>query len=111
QSAHPVFPVTLRRPPSSALFPYTTLFRSRVGGSRGDLCGGRYGGLRGCSGLGASTQTGHGKSHPRQPVQSVSGHFEFSAQRLVQIGRDTSELQSREKLVCRLLLEKKQMNI
>src|SRR3712207_7981414 len=98
----------IRRPPRSTLFPYTTLFRS-------------------------------GQEHARPSLDRVGHHRtlrEFQAQRLVdQLGRDlqplggqaqelvpgqaavalvrseehTSELQSRQYLVCRLLLEKKKI--
>src|SRR5437763_4608740 len=75
----------LRRPPRSTLFPYTTLFRSRVGGD-----------------------VGHVARHPaleHQPAQPpVARH------RLADHARSeehTSELQSPMYLVCRLLLEKK----
>src|SRR5690606_40152314 len=45
-----------------------------------------------------------GPNHRRQLVQKAA---ELLQARAEQIGRDTSELQSRENLVCRLLLEKK----
>src|SRR3712207_7064406 len=74
----------IRRPPRSTLFPYTTLFRSRgpgrpAGGARG---GGRDGRVRGAQEPGPLLD----------PVRSEE---------------HTSELQSRQYLVCRLLLEKK----
>src|SRR5437016_4806836 len=72
----------LRRPPSSTLFPYTTLFRSQpaVG------CG--LHGLRG----GHSARAG--------PARAALGLGPRSEEH-------TSELQSLTNLVCRLLLEKK----
>src|SRR5690606_39279310 len=72
----------IRRPPRSTLFPYTTLFRSPepVAG-RGDPVGaGGAGDADGAGGRGG---------------------------RLDRSEEHTSELQSRENLVCRLLLEKK----
>src|SRR5687768_18148784 len=78
------FFLMLRRPPRSTLFPYTTLFRSA--GSRR---------LR------------------RYPVAAREGAGEAvvpavrSAHRPVRSEEHTSELQSRLHLVCRLLLEKK----
>src|SRR5258707_9100428 len=80
----------IRRPPRSTLFPYTTLFRS-------DLPAGTH-------------------QHQRQPV--LAGEFAAGARafegrpRQVHLGlvrseEHTSELQSRQYLVCRLLLEKK----
>src|SRR2546422_5391667 len=76
----------IRRPPRSTLFPYTTLFRSLV-----DLF----------------------RRHP-QPLgverllvaQGRQGE-RFSLDLLVRSEEHTSELQSRLHLVCRLLLEKK----
>src|SRR3712207_8478836 len=100
------FFLMIRRPPRSTLFPYTTLFRSRAafrcGGSRpvvdrrrrwtkkrpirpekaspriGPACG---------------TNSGHAALHTHGQVGRSEEH--------------TSELQSRQYLVCRLLLEKK----
>src|SRR5258707_6960728 len=71
----------IRRPPRSTLFPYTTLFRSRFATVR---AGGR-----------------------RWVV--VSGHAcpDRSARHERRSEEHTSELQSRQYLVCRLLLEKK----
>src|SRR5690349_23560844 len=92
-----------RRPPSSTLFPYTTLFRSRlvaVDGTR--VATGRDFGPDG-----QLKAAARGKDAAR-------AMDEASARRLAEAleGRDrseehTSELQSRRDLVCRLLLEKK----
>src|SRR3712207_7008332 len=92
----------IRRPPRSTLFPYTTLFRSK----RAELAGaaGRPQGPR----LGHRARTGDrrrrprllegaGGGLPRDPAPAVLGRSE----------EHTSELQSRQYLVCRLLLEKK----
>src|SRR3712207_7095525 len=81
----------IRRPPRSTLFPYTTLFRS----ARPAVRSGRSGAARPGAGRG-----GQGR-HVREYVGQVA-----------QEGRErseehTSELQSRQYLVCRLLLEKK----
>src|SRR5438552_14968517 len=76
----------MRRPPRSTLFPYTTLFRSR-GGSAGP------GGLQ-QAGLGGAV---HEIDDERFPVQRRHRRSE----------EHTSELQSPDHLVCRLLLEKK----
>src|SRR3712207_7102273 len=89
----------IRRPPRSTLFPYTTLFRSLEG--RRELPE-RRGGRdeRGERGLVLSRADGSGGEHqgPRRLLRQQGG------------GRSeehTSELQSRQYLVCRLLLEKK----
>src|SRR3989449_1794071 len=80
------FFLMIRRPPRSTLFPYTTLFRSRLGPVRlrlwapGFLLGRTAG--------------------PPPSLVRVGGHE-------VRSEEHTSELQSRLHLVCRLLLEKK----
>src|SRR5688572_31562813 len=76
-----------RRPPRSTLFPYTTLFRSRVAG-------------RGV----------HDARSPRterapRVVPDRAEPFLFEA--IERSEEHTSELQSQSNLVCRLLLEKK----
>src|SRR5258708_10399262 len=79
----------IRRPPRSTLFPYTTLFRS------GELD--QLGRQRGLAGVVLPC----GVAGDRAPL--VDG-------RLIEVGRSeehTSELQSPDHLVCRLLLEKK----
>src|SRR3712207_7037896 len=87
----------IRRPPRSTLFPYTTLFRSgnEVGG-RGDLQVDLEGFL----------QRGQ---LPQDPLV-LGAHDEVDIDRRRPPPRSeehTSELQSRQYLVCRLLLEKK----
>src|SRR3712207_7558850 len=84
----------IRRPPRSTLFPYTTLFRS-VGPRRGD---GRRRGRGAPEALRARLQhRPHDDAHLRAEGLRSEEH--------------TSELQSRQYLVCRLLLEKKKQNI
>src|SRR5947209_10949412 len=99
----------IRRPPRSTLFPYTTLFRSRGGSvdrARDDLLSDlrllhparqsrrsppRRGGLEPGSGL-------------RDPLRlPLPGGQDLRSRS----EEHTSELQSRQYLVCRLLLEKK----
>src|SRR3712207_8121782 len=83
----------IRRPPRSTLFPYTTLFRSR--GSRGRAR--RAQRARPVT-SGAGERAGDGPpAEGRGPRSRVRGRSE----------EHTSELQSRQYLVCRLLLEKK----
>src|SRR5690606_41632247 len=90
------------RPPSSPLFPYTTLFRS-------DLA------PRGALGRAHRRQEQHLAPHAGAPAdvapdQQVLQHGGVFEQLDVLEGRSeehTSELQSRENLVCRLLLETK----
>src|SRR3712207_8606940 len=82
----------IRRPPRSTLFPYTTLFRSGGGAGRalpraGDVVP---------AGAGGGAQAQGDQLHPRRGVRGGGRSEEH-----------TSELQSRQYLVCRLLLEKK----
>src|SRR5690606_42079775 len=93
----PVFFLMMRRPPRSTLFPYTTLFRSG-GALRSDLPRGGEGADRQERGRARRPRAGHGRgggegAHRRRLAARSEEH--------------TSELQSRENLVCRLLLEKK----
>src|SRR3712207_7049409 len=81
----------IRRPPRSTLFPYTTLFRSELGVQRqGRRHGGGSGRAHGLRALGQPGLPG-----------ALGGRSE----------EHTSELQSRQYLVCRLLLEKKKKKI
>src|SRR3712207_7516109 len=98
----------IRRPPRSTLFPYTTLFRSgpQTGGlgrfKPGQLM------LRTGSEHALGVQATGGRPRPRgfggaddiiiMPLQSRSEEH-------------TTELQSRQYIVCRLLLEKKKKRI
>src|SRR5690242_21234133 len=97
----------IRRPPSSTLFPYTTLFRSKCSSRR------REHAIRLCK-LRRSVPTG-GTRAPQGRIYILTG-FRGAAGR--GCGRErvdhqtrseehTSELQSHVNLVCRLLLEKK----
>src|SRR5438445_8341099 len=75
----------IRRPPRSTLFPYTTLFRSRVAPPE------------------RSGRSRHGARGRARPACTGAG--------AVRSEEHTSELQSRQYLVCRLLLEKKKTTI
>src|SRR3712207_7894141 len=86
----------IRRPPRSTLFPYTTLFRSLREPERSGLPP-RRPALRP---LPAQHRDGAGYTGPTAHAQSAGGHAGRSEEH-------TSELQSRQYLVCRLLLEKK----
>src|SRR5437879_9898752 len=81
----------IRRPPRSTLFPYTTLFRSNIGGK-----------------LDAAV---HGYAVDRNVRAKV--YCSYAADVVGPVERSeehTSELQSPMYLVCRLLLEKKKKN-
>src|SRR3712207_8953694 len=86
------FFLMIRRPPRSTLFPYTTLFRSPA---QGRLSRAR----RVCTGRGRRRLLRGARQHP--------GGLLVVATLLVRSEEHTSELQSRQYLVCRLLLEKK----
>src|SRR3712207_8775900 len=86
----------IRRPPRSTLFPYTTLFRST-----------RYSHVR-------SELRPSKPGRPRQAASSVSCRASSASCGEPSTRRSeehTSELQSRQYLVCRLLLEKKKQII
>src|SRR3712207_7417436 len=92
----------IRRPPRSTLFPYTTLFRSLW-----DIDGNEYTDFH--LGYGAMVM---GHAHPKvvEAVQKqlpLGTHFAQPTKHLDRSEEHTSELQSRQYLVCRLLLEKK----
>src|SRR5258708_15608195 len=97
----------IRRPPRSTLFPYTTLFRSdtiRAADYLVDL--GPHAGVRGGQIIAAGTVT-EVMANPK----SLTGQFLNGTQSIrvpkVRSEEHTSELQSPDHLVCRLLLEKK----
>src|SRR2546430_13360448 len=75
------FFLMIRRPPRSTLFPYTTLFRSLH--QPGRLIG--------------------AERHAEQASETLVGDLDRSEEH-------TSELQSQSNIVCRLLLEKKNLN-
>src|SRR2546430_9942748 len=84
----------IRRPPRSTLFPYTTLFRSKVAdapeGVRGDSA-----------------------NNVQKAIVLETG-ITVQAPLFIKTGRSeehTSELQSQSNLVCRLLLEKKKKEV
>src|SRR5438445_2423577 len=79
-----IFFLIIRRPPRSTLFPYTTLFRSPISRLR---CRSR-------------------RSAAADPRSPTAPPIE-DRQRRIRSEEHTSELQSRQYLVCRLLLEKK----
>src|SRR3712207_8035827 len=85
----------IRRPPRSTLFPYTTLFRSA-------LLTAIHGQISGVfSALPLPSRVEKRLDHFQQKYQDLSNTLRSE--------EHTSELQSRQYLVCRLLLEKKTM--
>src|SRR3712207_7841309 len=87
----------IRRPPRSTLFPYTTLFRSRY-----------------CSRYRCIDKAPYTKSFVTSrtlPMTSFGSRVMMNVtSRTLRSEEHTSELQSRQYLVCRLLLEKKKNN-
>src|SRR3712207_8544258 len=93
----------IRLPPRSTLFPYTTLFRSPP---RGEIVGHRRAGLR-VDLLDAQEQVlEHEVGGPDHVRQQLGRHLAD-----LRSEEHTSELQSRQYLVCRLLLEKKKKDV
>src|SRR3712207_6994823 len=88
----------IRRPPRSTLFPYTTLFRS----SPSTATPVSIGPARACA-----RQRGRAAVVPFWQGELMSGGHPAGWPRSEE---HTSELQSRQYLVCRLLLEKKKNN-
>src|SRR3712207_9178085 len=87
------FFLMIRRPPRSTLFPYTTLFRSSAPPRR----------VASPASMAAPAAS---RCAPRRDRRGRAG--EIGALRSEE---HTSELQSRQYLVCRLLLEKKKINL
>src|SRR3712207_7129223 len=99
----------IRRPPRSTLFPYTTLFRSLVW-NHSSCAAARFKQL-------ARRLFGHTEStHDLiTPVEQAKASYDLHVGDVVSFVHErseehTSELQSRQYLVCRLLLEKKKNN-
>src|SRR2546426_4985259 len=86
----------IRRPPRSTLFPYTTLFRSRVRAAAHRF-----------PGRSRSARRGRGRGEPAGADPSHRAHDHGGAAGPCRSEEHTSELQSPCNLVCRLLLEKK----
>src|SRR5207302_4662230 len=98
------FLLLLPRPPLSPLFPYTTLFRSFSAAAL-------FAGLANMALLFTATALVGGLMalivlivHPRRAMRGLTARGRAENPRSEE---HTSELQSRENLVCRLLLEKK----
>src|SRR5258707_10912210 len=94
----------IRRPPRSTLFPYTTLFRSRSHSKRREDRNPR---LRKFSHPSAQRPRGAQSENRRESRSASQAHSDFLAGFRIRSEEHTSELQSRQYLVCRLLLEKK----
>src|SRR3712207_6935119 len=89
----------IRRPPRSTLFPYTTLFRSREQGAHVKWAG--------------DWRRAYDYGDPEAEALAVhesAGVIDVSTLGKLRSEEHTSELQSRQYLVCRLLLEKKKQD-
>src|SRR5947209_14457548 len=82
----------IRRPPRSTLFPYTTLFRSNI---------------RATNVVGSEKLFRAARQANVARLIYISSISAFEGCRSLRSEEHTSELQSRQYLVCRLLLEKK----
>src|SRR3712207_6974807 len=85
----------IRRPPRSTLFPYTTLFRS----TRLDVR--EFSVINGAQTIATAARAAH------DPGGLDIGQAKLALTIIQRSEEHTSELQSRQYLVCRLLLEKK----
>src|SRR2546422_11524803 len=92
-----IFFLMIRRPPRSTLFPYTTLFRSRIFGGTQPAVSINFDGSTNIDSLNFSYDG-------TLATQYLATIIEPNTKRSEE---HTSELQSRLHLVCRLLLEKK----
>src|SRR5690606_41830213 len=91
-------PLIIRLPPRATLFPYTTLFRSfTMSDFNNDML------KNGCKVLNLMKR----REVVQQTIKNYHSYHGLTASPLMRSEEHTSELQSRENLVCRLLLEKK----
>src|SRR3712207_8377995 len=94
----------IRRPPRSTLFPYTTLFRSTLTGPSTKEFS------RACR-IAPTTSSRTTQLHHWRPLPTLPPPPSLKIGSVVRSEEHTSELQSRQYLVCRLLLEKKKKKI
>src|SRR3712207_8603109 len=97
------FCLMIRRPPRSTLFPYTTLFRSELKDTEA-----REDKLQAI--LDETDSTVRASKIAALTPAELKAYIDMRSGALARSEEHTSELQSRQYLVCRLLLEKK-MNI
>src|SRR3712207_8888565 len=83
----------IRRPPRSTLFPYTTLFRSQEAQIHTD----------------AAKQRSQATQLHADKIAEINRKEQKDTNKKTRSEEHTSELQSRQYLVCRLLLEKKKL--
>src|SRR5258705_9168041 len=90
----------IRRPPRSTLFPYTTLFRSRISAAVAPPSQ--------SAALRSTTSKCSSNLDQSGPPSALANSLDHGLPRSEE---HTSELQSLRHLVCRLLLEKKKINL
>src|SRR3712207_7875346 len=95
-----MFFLMIRRPPRSTLFPYTTLFRSNVSSPNTKDLRAMQGAAIARALLSALARANREEGPARPLLVKVAPDLSRSEEH-------TSELQSRQYLVCRLLLDKK----
>src|SRR3712207_8027635 len=93
----------IRRPPRSTLFPYTTLFRSRIHPDKGTADA-----IEIARRVDRRLVIAGPVQDSEYFTEQVQPHIDDDRVRYLRSEEHTSELQSRQYLVCRLLLEKKQ---
>src|SRR3712207_8612436 len=99
----------IRRPPRSTLFPYTTLFRSGTEEARRDLGAGVEPLLELADAVGVLPPDHASERDEQRDGEHDGERLRARAPNPTDRSEEhTSELQSRQYLVCRLLLEKKQ---
>src|SRR3712207_7791745 len=91
----------IRRPPRSTLFPYTTLFRSRSPSSD----------QLNTAAWKDADRMARAVAVMKEPAPHTSDRRRGRRHRTERSEEHTSELQSRQYLVCRLLLEKKKTDL
>src|SRR3712207_7086606 len=96
----------IRRPPRSTLFPYTTLFRS-VAGDPADQALLQVRVQPRLEVADRLVGAAHEQPVEPAPLEEGEGHVRGVLEVVLRSEEHTSELQSRQYLVCRLLLEKK----
>src|SRR2546430_4723975 len=92
----------IRRPPRSTLFPYTTLFRSKVVVGVQNVVAEKL--------ISIAVELARAGFEDGVDVASAVAPLAGVVQRCLRSEEHTSELQSQSNLVCRLLLEKKKEN-
>src|SRR3712207_7617550 len=99
----------IRRPPRSTLFPYTTLFRSLIDENKRLLAYCDFGELENSMEITVDDDFEFDKNLSDYIYQNEKLVYSPNLEKIKRSEEHTSELQSRQYLVCRLLLEKKNL--